>query len=77
VLFKGRVIFLQYIPKKHKRFGIKIYDFCDFLGYEYDMTCNIRDAGGRRQFPANAALLTVSNVIATWSRVRLDTVAQG
>jgi hypothetical protein len=23
VLFKGRVVFKQYIPKKHKRFGIK------------------------------------------------------
>jgi hypothetical protein len=39
--------------------------------------CNIRDAGGRRQFLANAALLTVSNFTATWSWVRLDTVAQG
>jgi hypothetical protein len=38
VLLKGRVIFRQYITKKHKRFGIKIYDLCDFLGYEYDMT---------------------------------------
>ncbi|KAG8239586.1 hypothetical protein J437_LFUL019017 [Ladona fulva] len=25
VLFKGRVLFKQYIPKKHKRFCIKIY----------------------------------------------------
>jgi hypothetical protein len=24
VLFKGRVVFKQYIPKKHKRFGIKL-----------------------------------------------------
>jgi hypothetical protein len=27
--FKGRVIFMQYIPKKIKRAGIKIYKLCD------------------------------------------------
>jgi len=29
VKFKGRVIFRQYIPKKRKCFGIKIYKLCD------------------------------------------------
>ena len=29
VKFNGRVIFQQYIPKKHKHFGIKIYKLCD------------------------------------------------
>ena len=38
VLYKGRVVFLQYIPKKHKRFGIKIDKLCDSLGYTYDMS---------------------------------------
>jgi hypothetical protein len=38
VLFKVRVTFKQYIPKKHKRFGIKIYKLCDSLGYSYNMT---------------------------------------
>ena len=37
VKFKGRVIFRQYTPKKHKRFGIKIYKLCDETGYTYDM----------------------------------------
>jgi hypothetical protein len=37
VKFKGRVIFKQYIPKKRKRFGIKIYKLCDESGYTYDM----------------------------------------
>jgi hypothetical protein len=37
VKFKGRVIFRQYIPKKHKRFGIKIFKLCDAAGYTYDM----------------------------------------
>ena len=33
VKFKGRVIFRQNIPKKRKRFGIKIYKLCDESGY--------------------------------------------
>ena len=37
VKFLGRVIFRQYIPKKLKRFGIKIYKLCDKSGYTYDM----------------------------------------
>jgi hypothetical protein len=37
VLFKGRVIFKQYMPKKHKRVGIQIYKLCDMSGYTYDM----------------------------------------
>jgi len=37
VKFKGRVIFRQYIPKKRKCFGIKIYKLCDESRYMYDM----------------------------------------
>jgi hypothetical protein len=37
VKFKGRVVFRQYIPKKHKRFGIKIFKLCDAAGYTVDM----------------------------------------
>ena len=37
-LYKGRVAFQQYIPKKHKRFGIKVYKLCNYLGYTYDMS---------------------------------------
>jgi hypothetical protein len=37
VLFKGRLNFKQYMPKKHKHFGIKIYTLCDKTGYTYDM----------------------------------------
>jgi hypothetical protein len=37
VLFKGRVVFRQYIPKKHKHYGIKLYKLCDSTGYTYDM----------------------------------------
>jgi len=37
VKYSGRVIW-QYIPKKRKRFGIKIYKLCDEAGY----TCAMR-----------------------------------
>jgi hypothetical protein len=37
VLFKGRVIFKQYIQKKCKQFGIKIYKLCDTTGYTHSM----------------------------------------
>jgi hypothetical protein len=46
VLYKGRVVFQQYIPKKHKRFGIKIYKLCYSLGYTYDISVYI---GKQRQ----------------------------
>jgi len=38
VLFKGRVNFEQYIPKKHKQFGMKVYRLCDSKGYAYKIT---------------------------------------
>jgi hypothetical protein len=37
VLFKRRVVFKHYIPKKYKQFGIKIFKLCDATGYTYDM----------------------------------------
>jgi hypothetical protein len=37
VKFKGNVILRQFIPKKRKRFSIKLYKLCDSLGYTYDM----------------------------------------
>jgi len=37
VKFKGRVIYRQYIPKKRKRFSIKIYKLRDETGYTYDI----------------------------------------
>jgi hypothetical protein len=38
VLCKGRVIFWQYIPKRDKKFGVKIYRLCSCVGYTYDMS---------------------------------------
>jgi hypothetical protein len=37
VLFEEMVIIRQYISKKHKCFGIKMYKLCDLTGYTYDM----------------------------------------
>jgi hypothetical protein len=38
VFSKGRIIFKQYIPKKHTQFGIKLCKLCDSKGYIYHMT---------------------------------------
>jgi hypothetical protein len=38
VFFKVGVIFKQYIPKKHKQFGINLYQMCDSKGYTDSMT---------------------------------------
>jgi hypothetical protein len=38
VPFKQRVIFKQYIPSKHKCFGINIYKLSQMTGYNYDMS---------------------------------------
>jgi hypothetical protein len=40
--FKGRVVFGQYIPKKHRHFRIKIFKLCDAAGYTYDMMVYLR-----------------------------------
>ena len=38
VLFKGRAIFKQYISKKHKWFGIKLYKLCESKEYTNNMS---------------------------------------
>ena len=60
VKYKGRVIFRQYIPKKHKRFGIKIYKLCDDTGYTYDMTVYL---GRDRQRTAKRLTATHATVL--------------
>jgi hypothetical protein len=37
VSFNGRIILKQYIHKKRKRFGIKVYKLADRNGYTYNM----------------------------------------
>jgi len=44
LLFKGRVILKQNIPKKQKQFGIKLYKLCDSKLYTNNMTvCACKD----------------------------------
>src|SRR5215469_8457380 len=45
VPFNGRVIFKQYIPKKSKRFDIKMFKLCDSTGYTYDMKVSVPGEG--------------------------------
>ncbi|PRD24644.1 UNVERIFIED_CONTAM: hypothetical protein NCL1_43163 [Trichonephila clavipes] len=37
IKFKGKVFFKQYIPKKCKQWGLKMYKLADATGYTYDM----------------------------------------
>jgi len=41
VLFKGTALFKQYIPKKHKWFGIKFYKLYDSKEYTINMTTHL------------------------------------
>jgi hypothetical protein len=63
VLYKGRVIFWQYIPKKHKRLGIKIYKLCDSLGYTYDTSVYLGKKRQRATAQITATHGTVLQVI--------------
>ena len=62
VKYKGRVIFRQYIPKKRKRFGIKIYKLCDETGYTYDMTVFLGKDRQRNAQHLTATHATVSEL---------------
>jgi len=66
MLYKGRVVFRQYIPKKHKRFGIKIYKLCDSLGYTYDMSVYL---GEQRQNATAQITATHGTVLQVIRRV--------
>jgi hypothetical protein len=59
VSYKGRVIFRQYIPKKHKRFGIKIYKLCDSLGYTFDMSVQL----GKQRQHATAQITETQEIV--------------
>lgn len=65
VKFKGRVIFRQYIPKKRKQWGIKIYKIADELGYTYDMQVYLgKDKNEEKPF-CSAAFNVVSEMAKT------------
>ena len=62
VLYKGKVIFRQYIPKKNKSFWIKIYKLCDDTGYTYEMTAYLDRDRQRTAQHLTATHATVSKV---------------
>ena len=66
VLFKGRVIFQQYIHKKHKRFGNKIYKPCDETGYTYMTVYSFLD-GGEGISHSDSRFIFVDDILQRWS----------
>ena len=66
MLYKGRVVFWQYIPKKHTRFGIKNYKLCDSLGYTYDISMYL---GKQRQHATARITATHGTVLQVIWRV--------
>jgi hypothetical protein len=69
LLFKGRVIFKQYISKKHKHFGIKFYKLCDSKLYTDNTTvCACKDR--KRVSPS----MTATHVTVTELTARIEDV---
>jgi hypothetical protein len=62
VLFKGRVVFKQYIPKKQERFDIKIYKRCNETGYTYDMKAYVGKEKQRRAQDVTVTHVTVTEL---------------
>ena len=62
VKFKRRVIFKQYIPKKRKSFGIKMYKLCGSSSYTYDMDVYLGKDGQRAEQHLTATHATVTNL---------------
>ena len=62
VKFKGRTVFKQYIPKKRKRFGIKMFKLCDCTGYTYDMAVYLGKDRQRAAQHLTATHTTVTNL---------------
>ncbi|GFY31611.1 piggyBac transposable element-derived protein 4 [Trichonephila clavipes] len=68
VAFKGRIIFKQYIPKKRKRFGIKVYKIVDKKGYTFNRKVYLgadreRLKSGIKVKPTHATILELAESI--------------
>jgi hypothetical protein len=63
VSFKVGVVFKQYIPKKMKNFGIKIFKLCDSNGYAYDMKVYLGKDGQHTAQHITATHATVTELI--------------
>jgi len=62
VKFKGRVLFKEYIRKKRKSFGIKMFKLCDSTGYTYDMNVYFGKDRQRAAQHLTATHATVTNL---------------
>jgi hypothetical protein len=62
VKFDGKFIFRQYIPRKRKHCGIKIYKLCDISGYTYDMRMYLSKDTGTTTCDMTATHYTVINL---------------
>jgi hypothetical protein len=65
VSYKG-IVFQQYIPKKHKRLGSRIYKLCDSVSYTYDMSMY---SGKQRQHATAQITATHGTVLKVIQRV--------
>ncbi|GBO17667.1 PiggyBac transposable element-derived protein 4 [Araneus ventricosus] len=68
IKFKGRVIFKQYIPKKRKQWGIKMYKIADATGYTYDMRVYL----GKNKLKENLSPPASYNVVYTMAECIKD-----
>jgi len=70
VLFKGRTIFRQYIPKKHNLFGIRIYKPRDETGYTCDImtVCSLLDGGEEISY-TDSLFILVNDILETMEHV--------
>jgi hypothetical protein len=59
---KGRVVFKEYIPKKRKRFGIKMFKLRDSNGYTYDTSVYLGKERQRATQHLTATHATVTNL---------------
>jgi hypothetical protein len=66
MLFKGRVIFIKYIPKKHRLSRIKLYKLCDSKGYIYNMTVLL---GKDRKYVTPSVTATCADVTGLAARI--------
>jgi len=76
VKFKGKVVFKQYIPKKRKPFGIKMFKLCDSTGYTYDMNVYLGKDRQRAEKHLTVTHTTVTNLTSGvegfWHKLYMD-----
>lgn len=54
--FRGRIIFMQYLPGKRHKYGIKLYKICDDDGYTHDLIVYEGKKPGNQNSPTNIVM---------------------